>query len=140
MTSPVGSSQIESILSQIRNSSVVAKPPVAKIMDVANPASTTKIDFAAALRAQLDQLNNIEKHSVSLGQRFALGDRDPLVFNADGSLDIWIQAASPDSKEAQANWLPVQKSAPFLLNARLYWPEDRALNGPWKMPVVERLN
>ena len=74
MTSPVGSSQIESILSQIRNSSAVVKPPVAKIMDVANPASTTKIDFAAALRAQLDQLNNIEKHSVSLGQRFALGD------------------------------------------------------------------
>jgi hypothetical protein len=73
-------------------------------------------------------------------QRFALGDRDPLVFNADGSLDIWIQATPPDSKEAHANWLPVQKGAPFLLNARLYWPEDRALNGPWKMPAVERLN
>jgi flagellar hook-basal body complex protein FliE len=43
-------------------------------MDVANPASTTKIDFASALRAQLDQLNNIEQNSVSLGQRFALGD------------------------------------------------------------------
>ena len=73
-------------------------------------------------------------------QRFALGDRDPLVFNADGSLDIWIQATPPDSKEAHANWLPVQKGAPFLLNARLYWPEDRALKGPWKMPAVERLN
>ena len=73
-------------------------------------------------------------------QRFALGDRDPLVFNADGSLDIWIQATPPDSKEVHANWLPVQKGRPFLLNARLYWPEDRALNGPWKMPVVERLN
>ncbi|MEY3135978.1 MAG: hypothetical protein RJA39_1863, partial [Pseudomonadota bacterium] len=69
-------------------------------------------------------------------QRFALGDRDPLVFNADGSLDIWIQATPPDSKEAHANWLPVQKGAPFLLNARLYWPEDRALNGPWEMPAV----
>jgi hypothetical protein len=30
--------------------------------------------------------------------------------------------------------------APFLLNARLYLPEDKALNGQWKMPVVERLN
>jgi hypothetical protein len=46
----------------------------------------------------------------------------------------------PDSTEAHANWLPVQKGAPFLLNARLYWPEDRALSGPWKMPAVERLN
>jgi hypothetical protein len=73
-------------------------------------------------------------------QRFALGDRDPLVFNADGSLDIWIQASTPDQKEAATNWLPVQKDSAFLLNARLYWPEAKALNGQWKMPVLERLN
>ena len=73
-------------------------------------------------------------------QRFALGDRDPLVFNADGSLDLWVQATPPDQKQAAANWLPVQLGAPFLLNARLYWPEAKALNGQWKMPVVERLN
>jgi hypothetical protein len=73
-------------------------------------------------------------------QRFALGDRDPLVFNADGSLDIWIQASPPDQKEASANWLPVQMGSAFLLNARLYWPEEKALSGQWKMPVVERLN
>ena len=73
-------------------------------------------------------------------QRFAIGDRDPLVFNADGSLDLWVQATPPLQKEAAANWLPVQMGAPFLLNARLYWPEDKALNGQWKMPVVERLN
>ena len=73
-------------------------------------------------------------------QRFALGDRDPLVFNADGSLDIWIQASPPDQKEASANWLPVQMDSAFLLNARLYWPEEKALSGQWKMPVVERLN
>ena len=73
-------------------------------------------------------------------QRFAIGDRDPLVFNADGSLDLWVQATPPSQKEAAANWLPVQMGAPFLLNARLYWPEDKALNGQWKMPAVERLN
>ena len=73
-------------------------------------------------------------------QRFAIGDRDRLVFNADGSLDLWVQATPPSQKEAAANWLPVQMGAPFLLNARLYWPEDKALNGQWKMPVVERLN
>ena len=73
-------------------------------------------------------------------QRFAIGDRDPLVFNADGSLDLWVQATPPSQKEAAANWLPVQIGAPFLLNARLYWPEAKALNGQWKMPVVERLN
>ena len=73
-------------------------------------------------------------------QRLAIGDRDPLVFNADGSLDLWVQATPPSQKEAASNWLPVQMGAPFLLNARLYWPEDKALNGQWKMPVVERLN
>ena len=73
-------------------------------------------------------------------QRFAIGDRDPLVFNADGSLDLWVQATPPSQKEAAANWLPVQIGAPFLLNARLYWPDDKALNGQWKMPVLERLH
>jgi hypothetical protein len=73
-------------------------------------------------------------------QRFAIGDRDPLVFNADGSLDLWVQATPPSQKEAAANWLPVQMGSSFLLNARLYWPEAKALNGQWKMPVLERLN
>jgi hypothetical protein len=29
---------------------------------------------------------------------------------------------------------------PFLLNARLYWPEPAALKGDWGMPAVERLD
>jgi hypothetical protein len=63
-----------------------------------------------------------------------------LFFNADGSLDIWIQASPPDQKEASANWIPDQMVSAFLLNARHYWPEEKALSGQWKMPVVERLN
>ena len=71
--------------------------------------------------------------------RHALGDRDPLVFNADGSLDLWLQADPPEA-ERQANWLPVRSGQPFLLNARLYWPRPAALNGGWGMPAVERLD
>ena len=70
--------------------------------------------------------------------RFALGDRDPLLFNPDGSLDLWIQAQSPEPAK-QSNWLPVQEGAAFLLNARLYWPKPQALDGRWQMPRVERL-
>lgn len=70
--------------------------------------------------------------------RHALGDRDPLVFNTDGSLDIWIQA-TPPSPEKEKNWLPVKPGAGFLLNARLYWPKEPALTGAWGMPSVEKL-
>jgi hypothetical protein len=73
-------------------------------------------------------------------KRFALGDRDKLVYNADGSLDIWIQATRPTDATQAANWLPVKADAPFLLNARLYWPKPEALQGTWQMPAVKRLN
>jgi hypothetical protein len=73
-------------------------------------------------------------------KRFALGDRDKLVYNADGSLDIWVQATRPTDAAQAANWLPVKADAPFLLNARLYWPKPEALQGTWQMPAVKRLN
>ena len=72
-------------------------------------------------------------------RRYALGDRDPLVRNADGSLDLWIQA-EPPAPAQRSNWLPVQAGQPFLLNARLYWPRTEALDGRWQMPPLERLD
>lgn len=71
--------------------------------------------------------------------RYALGDRDPLVFNADGSLDLWIQADAPPP-DKRSNWLPVKAGERFRLNARLYWPKQDALNGNWGMPAVERID
>ncbi len=70
--------------------------------------------------------------------RYALGDRDPLVFNPDGSLDLLIQAEAP-AGHRRANWLPVQAGNAFVLNARLYWPKPPALDGSWGMPGIERL-
>jgi len=72
-------------------------------------------------------------------QRYALGDRDPLVRNPDGSLDLFVQSDPPQDGRT-SNWLPVRAGEPFLLNARLYWPKAEALNGRWAMPAVERLN
>ena len=71
-------------------------------------------------------------------KRYAVGDRDPLVFNADGSLDLLVQS-EPPLTALRANWLPVQAGKAFLLNARLYWPQTQALNGQWGMPGIERL-
>lgn len=69
-------------------------------------------------------------------RRQAIGDRDKLVANADGSLDILIQADSP-GKEREANWLPVGK-APVTLLMRLYSPRAEVLDGAWTPPPVVR--
>jgi hypothetical protein len=69
-------------------------------------------------------------------ERQAIGDRDKLVTNADGSLDIYIQAESPGGGK-EANWLPVAK-APFNLLMRLYWPDNELLDGEWAPPPVQR--
>ncbi|MFM2092189.1 MAG: hypothetical protein RLZZ127_2678, partial [Planctomycetota bacterium] len=70
--------------------------------------------------------------------RFAIGDRDPLVFNPDGSLDIVIQHARP--AEAQVpNWLPAPATGAIGLTMRLYAPKPEALDGRWVPPAVRRL-
>jgi hypothetical protein len=70
--------------------------------------------------------------------RLALGDRDKLVTNADGSLDLYIQADSPGG-DKEANWLPVEKNR-FTLLMRLYSPKAEFLSGPWTPPAVARVN
>ena len=72
-------------------------------------------------------------------QRYALGDRDALTYNPDGSLDLWIQSTSPTGAAA-GNWLPVKDGKAFLLNARLYYPKTAALTAAWGMPGVERMD
>jgi hypothetical protein len=68
--------------------------------------------------------------------RYAIGDRDQLKMNKDGSLSIYIQRESP-GKTKESNWLPAPKSGGFSMNLRLYWPEMAALNGRWKPPKVK---
>jgi hypothetical protein len=56
--------------------------------------------------------------------RFAIGDRDKLSFNADGSLDIYVQAESP-GKDKESNWLPAPKNALFQPTLRIYSLDQR---------------
>ena len=63
---------------------------------------------------------------------------DGLKYNADGSLDVYIQRRDPGERK-RANWLSAPASdGPFLLSMRLYWPQDLALDGLWAPPPVRR--
>jgi hypothetical protein len=70
--------------------------------------------------------------------RYAIGDRNALRYNADGSLDIYIQAPSP-GKDKESNWLPSPKQGVLGLTMRLYAPERSVLDGSWKPPVLQRV-
>jgi hypothetical protein len=72
--------------------------------------------------------------------RYAVGSHTTLTPNADGSIDIHIQATSPGT-DKEANWLPAPKGQ-FQLVLRLYDPAKTApsiLDGSWTPPPVERV-
>ncbi|HTR73892.1 MAG TPA: DUF1254 domain-containing protein [Solirubrobacterales bacterium] len=70
--------------------------------------------------------------------RFAIGDRDALTFNDDGSLDIYVQKENP-GPERESNWLP-SASGPSGITMRLYAPAESVLNGSWSPPPVRRVS
>lgn len=69
--------------------------------------------------------------------RYAIGDRDKLEYNEDGSLDLYIQHQSPGA-DRESNWLPAPGGA-FNLIMRLYWPQQPILDGTWVPPRVTRV-
>lgn len=71
-------------------------------------------------------------------RRYAIGDRDNLKYNADGSLDIYLQNERPEEAKV-TNWLPIPK-ADFNITARIYWATDEYLKtGNWKKPPIKKV-
>jgi hypothetical protein len=68
--------------------------------------------------------------------RFALGDRDQLSYNDDGSLDLYLQH-DPPGPDREANWLPAPRG-PLGVTMRLYAPRLEALDGRWNPPSIRR--
>ena len=70
-------------------------------------------------------------------QRYSIGDRSPgLRRNADGSIDLYVQHATPEP-EREANWLPAPRG-PFALSMRAYQPRGELVSGRFRLPAVER--
>lgn len=72
--------------------------------------------------------------------RYALSSWMPLKKNADGSLDLYVQAESPGN-DKESNWLPAA-SGPFNLTLRMYWPTGTPpsiMDGSWKPPAVTKV-
>lgn len=69
--------------------------------------------------------------------KYTVSTRNDLKYNADGSLDIYIQHESP-GKDKEANWLPAP-AGKFILMLRLYWPSEESpsiVNGTWTPPAA----
>ncbi len=72
--------------------------------------------------------------------RYDLAQRDKLVANADGSIDLYLQAESP-GRDKEANWLPAPKGK-FQLVMRIYAPKKTPpsiLDGTWTPPPVAKV-
>ena len=70
--------------------------------------------------------------------RYAIGDRDELEFNDDGSLTLYIQRESP-GKDKESNWLPTPKEGAFSVTLRNYWPKPEVRRGIWSPPAIKRV-
>jgi len=69
--------------------------------------------------------------------RHALGSRDPLRYNADGSLDLVFSHAAPPPED-QSNWLPIPAAGPVGMLLRVYLPGPAVRDGLWTPPAVRR--
>ncbi len=71
--------------------------------------------------------------------RYKIGSvTEGLKRNDDGTLTIRISHKKPTDANHLANWLPAPDGF-FMLQARLYEPEDSIVKGEFKLPEVDRI-
>ncbi|MBN7822989.1 DUF1214 domain-containing protein, partial [Bowmanella yangjiangensis] len=76
--------------------------------------------------------------SANALKRYALSGDSDLRYNADGSLDLYVQHEQPQAPEQLSNWLPAP-AEDFSLFLRLYWPKASVLDKQWVPPAIQRL-
>ncbi len=70
-------------------------------------------------------------------ERNAIGDRDKLRFNPDGSLDLYLQNEDPGQGQGSRTGCPRRKEN-FNLILRVYWPKQEMLQRVWSPPPIKR--
>lgn len=71
----IDSSRIESMLAQMKAAAQRPQEGITNLGTAITADKTTgKIDFADALKASLNQVNQVQKNAETLGKNFALGD------------------------------------------------------------------
>ena len=73
--------------------------------------------------------NSLERYGLPPGN---------LKYNADGSLDVYLQATSPGA-DKESNWLPSPPSGMFNATLRIYNPTAEALDPAHRFPPIQRL-
>jgi hypothetical protein len=94
------------------------------------PPSESGVWSISPYRENFYVRNAINRYGITSGM--------PLKYNADGSLDIYIQARAPGA-DMDANWLPCPPSDPFNLTIRVYQPKKALLDGTYKIPGVQKV-
>jgi hypothetical protein len=70
-------------------------------------------------------------------RRYSIGNRTPgLVYEEDGSLEIYIQA-DPPGEDRIANWLPAPRDTDMRLALRAYLPREDVRAREWMVPPLE---
>ncbi|MBR4000322.1 MAG: DUF1214 domain-containing protein [Clostridia bacterium] len=68
--------------------------------------------------------------------RYCINDRN-VVYNKDGSIDIYVAKDAPADAKKYPNWLPVGDES-FNLYFRIYLPCEEILENTWVMPGIEK--
>lgn len=93
------------------------------------PPSKVNVWSVSPYRGNFYVRNSIDRYGILSGM--------PLKYNADGSLDIYMQKDSP-GPDKESNWLPIPPSGMFNLTVRSYQPREALLDGSYKLPPVMR--
>jgi hypothetical protein len=94
------------------------------------PPSKVNVWSISPYRGNFYVPNSINRYGILSGM--------PLKYNADGSLDIYLQKDSPGA-DKDSNWLPIPPSGMFNLSVRSYQPGEALLDGSYRLPPVVKV-